>query len=190
MKTKSLVFALVMAFVSVAALAADPVGPKVVVISQKEAGMFKVIYTGSQTGKVSLKIYDASNNVVFSESTNGVDGFIRPLNFKGMEAGEYTIEVADASGKMTQTVDYKTEKGLNAIHVSKIGDENKYLLAVANKGATEKISVQIFDGSNNLVHNQVLTVNGDLGLVYNLKNVTGVPTFEVTNQAGVTKVIK
>ncbi len=190
MKTKSLVFALVMAFVSVAAVAADPVGPKVVVINLKESGMFKVIYAGAQIGKVSLRIYDASNNLVFVESTNGVGGFMRPVNFKGMEAGEYTIEVADASGKTTQTVDYKIEKGLDAIHVSKIGVESKYLLAVANKGVSEEINVRIFDGSNNLVHNEMLTVDGDLGLVYNLKNVAGVPTFEVTNQAGVTKVIK
>ncbi len=189
MKTKSVVFALIMAFVSVAAVAADPVGPKVVVINQKEAGIFKVIYEGAQTGKVSLKIFNDSGKVVFAETINGTDGFIRPVNFSGMEAGEYTIEVADAFGKQVQKLSYKLNEKENAIHVAKIGSESKYIVAVENEGSKE-INVRIFDGFNNLVHNENRVVNGSLALVYNLKNVAGVPTFEVTNQGGTTKVIK
>jgi len=190
MKTKSFVFAVTMALISVVAVAADPVGPTVVVVNQKESCMLKVIYQGAQVGKVSLKIYDAANHIVFTETINGVEGFVRPINFKGMEAGVYKIEIADAAGKRTQTIEHNVEKALSAIHISKIGVDSKYLLSVANKGTSEKINVRIFDGNNNQLHNEVLTVNGDLGLVYNLKNVTGVPTFEVTNQAGVTKIIK
>jgi len=189
MKTKSVVFALIMAFVSVAAVAADPVGPKVVVINQKESGIFKVIYEGAKAGRVSMKIFDKAGKVVFAETINGVEGFILPVNFAGMEAGEYTIEVADASGKQVQKVNYTIENKVNSVHVAKIGTESKYLLAVANEG-TEEINVRIFDGANNLVHDQNLVVDGSFGLVYNLKNVTGVPTFEVTNQAGATKVVK
>lgn len=189
MKTKSVVFALILAFVSVAAVAADPVGPKVVIINQKETGIFKVIYQGAQTGKVSLKIFNNSGKVVFAETINGTDGFIRPVNFSGMEAGEYTIEVSDASGKQINKLEYKMDNKVNAIHVAKIGNESKYLLAVANQGS-EEINVRIFDGANNLVHNETLIVDGSLGLVYNLKNISGVPTFEVTNQTGATKVVK
>lgn len=58
MKTKSVVLALVMALVSVAALAADPVNPKMVVVNQKDPATFKVIYEGSQTGKLTLRIWD------------------------------------------------------------------------------------------------------------------------------------
>lgn len=188
MKTKSILVALVMV-VSVAAVAADPVGPKVVVVNQKESGIFKVIYEGLQTGKVTLKIYDKANKVVFAETINGIDGFIRPVNFAGMEAGEYTIEVADASGKQIQKVEYNMENRINSVHVAKLGTESKYLLAVANKDA-EEINVRIFDGNNNLVHNEDLVINGDFGLVYNLKNVTGIPTFEVTSKMSGTKVVK
>lgn len=189
MKTKSVVFALIMAFVSVAAVAADPVGPKVVIINQKESGIFKVIYEGGQTGRVTIKIYDQTGRAVFTESINGADGFIRPVNFTGMEPGEYTIEVANASGKQVQKISYRMDSKVNTIHVAKLGDESKYLLAVGNEGA-EEINVRIFDGDNNLVHNENLTINGNFGLVYNLKNVTGEPTFEVTNKLGTTKVVK
>jgi hypothetical protein len=189
MKTKSVVFALMLAFVSVSAIAANPVGPKVVIINQKESGIFKVIYEGAQIGKVSLKIFNKSGKVVSAETINGTDGFILPVNFSGMESGEYTIEVSDASGKQINKLEYKMDTRVNTIHVAKIGNESKYLLAVANQGS-EEINVRIFDGANNLVHNENLVVDGSFGLVYNLKNITGVPTFEVTNQAGATKVVK
>ncbi|MBL7878188.1 MAG: hypothetical protein JNL53_21150 [Cyclobacteriaceae bacterium] len=188
MKTKSILFALVMSIVSVAALAADPVGPKVVVINQKESGIYKVIYAGEKAGRVTLKIYDQKGSVLFSESLSNVDGFIRPVNFKAMAAGEYTIEVTDASGKQVQKVNYALENQINSVHVAKISGEDKYLLAVANNNS-EEINVRIFDGNNNLVHNENLVVNGNLGLVYNLKNVNGTPTFQITNEMG-TKVIK
>jgi hypothetical protein len=189
MKTKSIVLALVMGFVSVAAVAADPVAPKMVVINQKDGGIFKVIYAGTQVGKISLNIYDAANRLVFTETVNGVEGFIRPVNFSAMEAGAYTIEVSDASGKQIQKIDYKkADKNVNSIHLAKVGNDNKYLLAIAN--TNEVINVRIFDGSNTLVHNQDVTVAGNYGMIYNLKNVIGTPTFEVTNQAGTTKVVR
>jgi len=120
MKTKSVVFALMLAFVSVAAIAADPVGPKVVIINQKESGIFKVIYEGAQTGKVSLKIFNESGKVVFAETINRIDGFIRPVNFSGMEAGEYTIEISDASGKQINKLEYKMDTKVNTSRVAKI----------------------------------------------------------------------
>jgi flagellar hook assembly protein FlgD len=189
MKTKLMVSALLVALVAGVAVAADPVGPKVVVLTQKESGMFKVIYEGVKAGKVNMKISNQDGEVVFNESVTGVNGFVRPVNFKGMAPGEYTIEVSDVSGKQIQKVNYEIEQTVNIVHVSKIAGESKYLLAVA-KGTEEKINVRIFDGSNNLVHNQNLVVSGNLGLVYNLKDVAGVPTFEVTDNTGNTKVIK
>jgi len=189
MKTKLMVSALLMALVVGAAVAADPVGPKVVVLTQKESGIFKVIYEGVKAGRVNMKISNQIGEVVFNESVTGVNGFVRPVNFKGMAPGEYTIEVSDASGKQIQKVNYEIEQTVNSVYVAKIAGESKYLLAVA-KGTEEKINVKIFDGSSNLVHNQNLVVNGTLGLVYNLKDVVGVPTFEVTDKTGNTKVIK
>ena len=189
MKTKLMVSALLVALIAGVAVAADPVGPKVVVVNQKEPGMFKVIYEGVKAGRVNLKISNHEGIVLFNESVSGVNSFIRPLNFKGMATGEYTIEVSDASGKQIQKVKYEIVPSMRMVHVSKIAGENKYILGVA-KGSNEEINVKIYDGSSNLVHNQNLLVNGDFGLVYNLKGVSGLPTFEVTDKTGNTKVIK
>jgi hypothetical protein len=186
MKIKSVVFALMMALVSVAAFAADPVGPKMVVVNQKDPATFKVIYEGLQTEKLTLRILNSDGKRVVAETISGVDGFMRTVNFAGMTAGEYTIEVSGSTGKKTQKINYQplTEEG--AIHIAKLASENKYLLTVSN---TKAVNVKIYDGTNNLVHDQNLDVNGSLGLVYDLRKISGSPKFEVSN-ATETKVVR
>jgi hypothetical protein len=189
MKTKSVVLAGMMVMASIFSFAIEPSNSQLVVVSQKKTGMFKVIYQGTSEQNVVMKIYGKGGEVVFKETIKSVKGFIRPVNFNGMDAGEYIIEIADENGKQLQRVGYKTETNVKSVHVSKVSEEGKYLLAVANDGA-EQINVRIFDGDNNLVHNENMTINGNFGLVYNLKQVVGKPTFEITDNTGNTKVIK
>ena len=189
MKTKSVVLALVMALVSVAALAADPVNPKMVVVNQKDQATFKVIYEGSQTGKLTLRIWDNQGNKVVTQTISGVESFMRTVNFAGMTAGEYTIEVSGANGKQTQKITYQPAAGVStqsAIHLSKLSAVDKYLLAVSN---AKEVNVKIYDGVNNLVHDQNVAVNGSIGLVYDLSKVSGSPKFEVSS-ANETKVVR
>jgi len=189
MKTKNVLLTAVLAvFVSVAAFATEGT-PTLVVVNQKP-GIFKVIYQNDQAGKISMKINNARGEEVFYESFWSANGFMRPVNFDGMQPGVYTIEIADSKGRQSHTVNYAYESNISNVRVSKMGTEGKYLLAVANSGKPEQINVKIFDGSNNLVHNESITVKGDFGLVYNLQQVSGVPTFEVTDRTGTSKVIK
>ncbi len=105
-----------------------------------------------------------------------------------MKPGEYSIEVVDGTSKQVQKVVYGLPAAAQRVHVARLTNEaNKYLLSVANQGA---INVKIIDGSNNIVHDQTLNVEGMIGLVYNLKAVEGTPTFEVTDAAGNTKVVR
>lgn len=107
MKTKNVVLSvLVTMFVSVLAMANEPGNPKVVVVSQK-SGVFKVIYEGGNVGKVRMRIFNANGQEVFAEVLPGVNGFMRPVNFKGMERGVYTIEVANQNGKQIQKISYR-----------------------------------------------------------------------------------
>jgi len=150
---------------------------KVAVVNQNNSGVYKVIYEGATTGKVTLKIYDNSSNVIFSETKKGLSKFIQPLNFNGLEQGEYSIEITDETGTQIQKVNYAIANTATAtakgVHITKL-QEGKYLMSAATMG---NINVQIFDGNDNLIHNESLVVNGKLGVVYNLKAVQGEPTF-------------
>jgi hypothetical protein len=189
MKTKSIVLASAMIVASIFTYAIDPTNSQFVVVNQKEAGLFKVIYQGATEQPVVMKIYGLGGKVVFEEIFKSVKGFALPINFTGMEAGEYIIEIADENGKKLQKVSYGTETNVEVIHISKVKEEGKYLFAAKSNGS-EEINVNIFDGNNNLVHSEKRTINGNFGLVYNLQKVSGTPTFEVTDHTGAVKVIK
>jgi hypothetical protein len=62
-------------------------------------------------------------------------------------------------------------------------------LTVSGRG-TETIHVKIYDGSDALVYNEDETVTNDFARIYNLKNLEGKITFEVTGESGESKVVK
>jgi hypothetical protein len=186
MKTKLFLAAMIV-LVSTAAFS-NP-GPRIAVVNQKNPAKFKVIYAGSEVGKVKMTIFNQQEEVVFAETTNGINGFVRSVNFEGMTPGEYTIEIASKEGKQAQKVVFGKSTVKN-VQVSKIANGSKYLLSVASTGVAQKISVRIFDGANNLVHTESRTIDGNFGLVYNLANVSGVPTFEVADNTGNVRTIR
>jgi len=187
MKAKSILLA-AMIMISAVALADEPGSPKLVVLSQKESGLFKVIYEHPKTTKVKMTILNSNGDALYTESIKVNDGFILPVNFNGMTPGEYSIEITDGTAKQIQKVSYLNQVKTQSVHVAKLTNEvNKYLLSVASEGA---INVRILDGANNIIHDQNINVDGTLGVVYNLKAVRGTPTFEVTDGNGNIKTIK
>ena len=189
MKTKSLyIAAIIVIAAAVTAVGKDePRSTGLAVIPVKGSEVFKVIYKGESASKVKLNVYNSSSQIVFSETMNSVDGFIRPLNFTGLQFGEYTIELTDASGKKVEKVNYQPAKSESAIHVMKlVSGDGKYLLSVSNSNS-EIVTVKIFDEANNLVHSATKEVSGDFAQLYTLKDIQGTVTFEVSDNAGNTK---
>jgi len=189
MKTKSVLLA-VLVSASVMAFANEPGNFKVGVVNQKESGVFKLFYEGEAKGTVKLNIRDNTGAVVYHETIKNIANFMRPLNFSGMTYGDYTIEVVDNSGKKTQAVNYSPKTpSLGNVRVTKTEEPGKYLFSLANAGYDE-VNIKIYDETSALVHSQTVTVNGNLGLVYNLQKFSGEPTFTVTDKTGTVKVIK
>jgi hypothetical protein len=185
MKTKSLFLA---ALVTLSAIGAavgkdEPRNAGLVVVPVKGSEVFKVIYKGENAGRVKLNIYNAQSEVIFSETLSNIEGFIRPLNFAGLQSGEYTVELVDATGKKVEKVNYQPFKSKKFVHVSKlVKEDGKFLLAVTNAG-TEKINVRIYDAANNLLHSETREVAGEFAQLYTVKNFSGV-IFEVSDKDG------
>ena len=179
MKKKKVVLTMAaMVLASAFTFAATPAPTSKVAVVNQSNSVYKLIYEGATAGKVTLKIYDKSSNVIFAETKKGLSKFILPLNFGGLEQGEYSIEITDETGTQIQKVNHATENinvAAKAVHISKMKD-GKYLISATTSG---NINVQIFDGNDNLVHSKNFDVNGKLAVVYNLKNVEGQPSFLV-----------
>lgn len=193
MKTRSLfIAALVVVSATVAALGKEePNNKGLAVVPVKGAEVFKVIYKAENAGKIKLNIYNTKSEIVFAETFTGTDGFICPLNFTGLQAGEYTIELIDATGKRTEKVNYKPVSATpKNVHISRLANENgKFLVSVSSTG-NEQINVKIYDAANNLVHSENKSIEGNFAQLYTVKNVTGSLTFEVTDKAGNTKTVR
>ncbi len=183
MKTNSIFTAVLMVIGSAVASA------QTVAIEKKSSNVFKITYKDETAGKVKMSIFNAAGTEVFAETFKDVKSFARPLNFVGMEQGEYTLELVDINGKKIEKINYFLEPSLKNVHIAKIANESKYLLAVTSTG-TEEINVKIFDSANQLVLDENKSSNNGFATVYNLKNLTGTFTFEVSDQNGNTKTIR
>ena len=191
MNTKSFYLAalIVMAGAVTAVGKDEPSNAGLAVVPVKGSEVFRVIYKGESASKVKLNLYNSSSQVIFSETVNSTGGFIRPLNFSGLQFGEYTIELIDASGKKSEKVNYQPVKSSSQVHVSKLAAaDGKFLLSVAQHDG-EPITVKIFDGANHLIFSDTRTDASDFAKLYNVKNVDGSVTFEVSNSTGQIKTV-
>lgn len=192
MKIKSLyIAALIVMAAGVAAVGKDePRSVGLAVVPVKGSEVFKVIYKGESASKVKLTVYNSSARVVFSETMGSVDGFIRPLNFTGLQFGEYTIELTDASGKKVEKVNYQPLKSQRNIHVAKLThSDGKFLVSVAKSG-NDIIQVKIYDQTYNLIHNYTKEISGDFAQLFTLKDIHGPVTFEISDSTGNLKTVR
>jgi len=181
---------LIVVAMMVAATAAAFAGnddPKMTVVAFQGTDVYKVIYKGSESAKVRLNILNANGGVLHTEMITGLEGFIRPLNFKGLTSGQYTIEVIDGGERYVKQIAHKPAADPKAIHVSKImAEPGKYLLAVAH-AQNEPIRIRIYDERSRLVHEESRVIAGDFAQVYNFKDTFGRYSFEVVDQRGKSK---
>lgn len=195
MKSRAMVVASMLMLVSVFTFANKSTDSQLEVVAQQSKSILKVIYQGASNGKALLKVYNQSGEVVFVDRIFTEKGFIRPLNFTGMEKGTYKIEVSTSQGTSVKSVEYgATEEtkavvtanetsSIKAVHIAKLTTEGKYLISISNQGEN-KVTVRVYDGNKTLLSNKKMTINGNYGVVYNLKDVAGTPSIEVIDQAG------
>lgn len=185
MKTRhTILIAALMSF-STIAFAGNPTSR--LVVYQSNAESFKVLYEGAQAGEVTVKIFDKNGSLLFQEATNGLSKFMLPVSFDGMQPGEYTFTVTDESGTQTQHVNYhliaQNTGSIQSLHIGRTKEDGKYIMSVTSDAAAQ-IHVEILDATGNVIHEEDQAIGKSFGLVFNLKQFQGTPTFRVTDAAG------
>lgn len=159
----------------------SPLGMSVI----KNGALVKLFYRGEHTGKVKVTIYNEHGDVVFTETMQEMEQFMRPYNFKALPYGEYTIELADESGTRFKKVAHDFVKASPRVaHVTHLrSGENRYMLAVPNTGK-DAITVRIYAENSRLVFEEKHAIRGDFAKVYNLNAIEGDYTFEIIDRDG------
>lgn len=152
------------------------------------SSVVKVFYKAEQAGTVKVSIFSKDNSLVFTETMKRVSGFLRPYNFSGLSAGEYTIQVKDSNGTRTETIDYTAGKIEKQISLVKLPEEGKYLLSINSK-ASDVVNVNIYNDANQLIHSQEKKIERNFAEVLNIKDINRF-TIEVSDSNGVLKSVK
>jgi hypothetical protein len=186
MKTKTILIAALFIFGAVVSTIANDPGDEhgLAVIPVEGSEVYKVIYDGVKEGRVKLNIYNEKSSLIFSQ-TMVAKGFIQPLNFKGLKAGKYTVEVVNGEAKKSERIDFAPENSPSSyIHVTKIAnEEGKYLVSIVRKkDADERITLKIFQ-KDALIHNETNDLSADFARIYDVK-ASGPLTFEIQDKNG------
>jgi len=160
----------------------------VAVTNLSGSSLFKLYYKAYTAADVLVSIMDHSGKVVFTEKMKKTSGFIRPYNFDGLAAGDYVIQIANTEGKHVEKIHYNAGKIEKLINIVKLPDEGKFLLSVASKGM-DRVTLNIYDANNELIHSQESYVNKQFAEVINLKGIQAF-TIEVTDSNGLLKSLK
>ena len=121
---------------------------------------------------------------MFSLFIRKTDNFMRPYNFSTLPQGNYTIELSDGQSRHVEKVNHSLSSANRAVKIVRLSkDENRYLLAVPNRGH-DLLTIRIFDERQALLFEGREVINGDFAKVYNLNGVKGTQVFQVTDQAG------
>jgi hypothetical protein len=180
------ILTLVILAIAVGQVNATRIDPKTPVgISVLKLGnVCKLFYRAEQRGDVHVSIYNQKGSVVFSEVIRKTDNFMRPYNFSALPHGTYTIELNDGQRTRSEKVEHRISPGRRVATLLRVNkDDNRYLLAIPNKGH-DVLTIRIFDERNTLLFEGREAVDGDFAKVYNLSGVRGTPMFEVADREG------
>ena len=190
MRTKSIYLVAFLLMGAVATFGKDDPTLGMAVLSAKGKDVFRVVYKAETASNVKVKLYNANGDVIHSASINNTTGFILPLNLGKLNYGEYRLELTDANGKHIERIAYQNTKAVDNIRVARLTTaEHKFMVSVMS-AKSETVTVKIFDSYHNLLHTEVKSVSGDFAQVYNVKNLTGACTFEVSDDAGRVKTVQ
>src|SRR5690606_2160494 len=188
MKTSSIfVTALLVLGVSASTFANEP-GDKygLAAFPMNQGSLYKVVYQSETAGKLKLNIYDESRNRIFTHTLEG-RGLIRPLNWQGIEAGLYTVEIVNGKSRETVTINHARKiEPSNFVHITKLlNEEGKCLVSVAKGSGAENeesISLQIFQ-NDKLIYNERNKLDSDFAKVYAVQP-NGKVTIAVVDKSG------
>ena len=157
----------------------------------KNGDVVRVLYKGDKPTKVNVVIFDEQNRIVFSEGVKKRSEFIRPYNLSNLPEGNYRIVVEDENGKHEESVNHVKEsvKVLSSIVNAK--EKQKCLVTLFSKGEAN-VQVTLTDAQKKILASDLCTVNGQVSKLFDLKNVQGPVTVQITGKDGTvqTKIIE
>jgi 5-hydroxyisourate hydrolase-like protein (transthyretin family) len=157
-------------------------------VVKKDDSSYKLIYKPAKTSDVTITILNNNKEVMFKETIKNSDGFLRPYNLESLPAGQYTFKIESGSISQSEVIDLRGHLNSDALKMASIIkiEEGRYMLALAGKGE-EQIGIRILNDKGETLYDQNEMIKGAFARVYNLVNLSGSISFEITDSKGEVK---
>jgi flagellar hook assembly protein FlgD len=166
--------------------------PRVQVIKDAGMGAFKVLYESEQEGKVTIKIYDESGNLLHAEVSKNAKSFAKRFYFENLPAGTYTISVSGPDFEFKEKVAYATPAQVELeAELIEVVPGKKYRLSVSGM-EDSPVRVRIYDSEGYEIFSGKVDLDNTSGRVFDLAQAaTSDVVFIVADKArSVTKTVK
>lgn len=151
----------------------------------KSGDVVKVFYKKSSDAKVKITILDQDNKAVFAEEVKNHSGFIRPYNLSQLPEGDYKIVMEDESDKREESISTVKDHSSALASVLK-ANEHQFVVTLYSK-QEKSVKVSFLDSEENVLFAENYLVEGRMPKLFNLKNINGAVTIEVTDDTGIIK---
>lgn len=161
-------------------------------IESGEDAVYRLVYQSASEGIVNVSIYNERGTLLLTDRIRNVTRFSRPYNFRELPSGVYTIQITDASGTTTKTVQHGEASFPTAhqelkVNINALAESTRYELSVLGD-RSESVTVTIYDDRNNPIFSEQINEQGSFRKVYDLSKVrANGGAFEVTHAGTVFK---
>ncbi len=148
--------------------------------------VYRLVYQSKVEGLVKVSIYNEQGDLLLNDRIVNTSGFARPYNFNALPLGKYTLQIEDASGKVTKSIYHGKESVIESsqnsalqIKIEAVEKSAKYELKVVGN-LQEPLYVNIYNANGIVVFSEEISETKSFSKVYDLSK-TGLTnmTFEV-----------
>lgn len=162
----------------------NPLVPSNMAIIKTNTGA-RIFYSTETASQVHVKIYNADNKAVFSDFIKSKESFSRLYNLMDLPKGEYRVVMEDENGIREELFsNRKKVEVLSSIIYAK--NVQKCLVTLYTLDGTD-VSVTLFDKNRQVLSSNALTVDGQASRLFNLEQIDGQITVEVSNANGIVR---
>jgi len=130
-----------------------------------------VLNNVSSTTQITLK--DARNTILFKESVNKGEDFKKTFNMELLPAGNYKVEIEDATRIKELTVDIGNDENVATVSLNKevfkpvVTERGEKVYVSQFSPEKSPLYISIYNSRNELVHEETLEGKMDLGKKFN-----------------------
>lgn len=156
--------------------------PTLSVTRKDSSGVYLVKYLDSKPGKVTVTITDSQGTLLVKRLIQNETGFVMPVNLSSVGQGIYTVYTDNGTEKQNIAINYNNDTAPTYSRIVNLGND-RYLFTTTHVGK-ETVTITIYDGNDAQVFQENQKVDGVFTMIFNLRDVPGKPSFEVSETSG------